>query len=258
MGTKGAAQRARAVGTLLIGAVAIVSIAAVLWDAPAAHAVGPNPASIVLTSSANPSVNGQTITFTASVSGGGATPTGSVNFLRNGAVVATKALAAGVAKWTDAPFLGSSSMTATYGGDSFYATATSVALTQVVNAASTSTAVTSSTEPAVVGSPVTLTATVSAVAPGTGTANQGTVRFLDGVTPIGSATPGSGKAKITVTNLAVGAHTLTAVFDGFPRLLASTSAVPILALDQAAAARTGPARRLDRQPPQSNGLVHGA
>ncbi|MFC1410705.1 Ig-like domain repeat protein [Streptacidiphilus sp. N1-12] len=55
------------------------------------------------------------------------------------------------------------------------------------------------------GSAVTLTAAVSPDAPGT-------VQFLDGTTPLGTVPVAAGAASLSVSNLAVGAHQLRAVF----------------------------------------------
>src|SRR5204862_423890 len=83
---------------------------------------------------------------------------------------------------------------------------------QVVNQASTSTAVASSLNPSTFGAAVTFTATVSS----TGGTPTGTVQFkIDGSdfgTPVtlsaGSATSGS------TSSLTVGTHTVTAVYSG--------------------------------------------
>ena len=67
-------------------------------------------------------------------------------------------------------------------------------------------------EPAVLRSDVTLTATVKAVAPGSGTAT-GTAQFFDGSTPLGSpvALNPNGKATLKTSTLAVASHAITAV-----------------------------------------------
>lgn len=93
-----------------------------------------------ISSSANPSVSGQSITLTARVAGSVGAPTGSVTF-RDGASVisgcATSALTAGVAQCvTSALTVGSHSITASYLGNSTYNVSTSPVLTQTVNATS--------------------------------------------------------------------------------------------------------------------------
>src|SRR5256712_2974204 len=90
---------------------------------------------------------------------------------------------------------------------------------------STTTSLTSSPNPSTVGQTVTLSATVSPVAPATGVPT-GTVAFKDGATTIGTATLGAtGSASIAISTLATGSHPLTAVYSGSLDFLTSTSAV---------------------------------
>ncbi len=77
----------------------------------------------------------------------------------------------------------------------------------------TSVAVTSSTNPSLLGQAVALTATVSP-ASGSGTLT-GTVTLQDGTTPLGTAPlNSSGSATLTVSALAVAAHPITATYSG--------------------------------------------
>jgi len=102
--------------------------------------------------------------------------------------------------------------------------------------AGTTTALASSANPPVFGQPVTLTATVS----GSGAGQPaGTVAFSDGSTQIGSATLNGGSpdvATLTVPGLAVGGHSLTAVYAGSGVYASSTS--PALAQQVNKAATT--------------------
>ena len=78
----------------------------------------------------------------------------------------------------------------------------------------TTTGVTSSVNPAIVGHVVTFTATVHASAPGTGKPT-GTVTFKDITTVLGTATLNSaGQATFSTTALAVGTHAITASYAG--------------------------------------------
>jgi IPT/TIG domain len=71
---------------------------------------------LTLSSSPNPSVLGQAVTFTAKVTG--ASPTGIVTFTENGQVLGTATLSAGVATFTIATLaVGQDAITASYGGD---------------------------------------------------------------------------------------------------------------------------------------------
>src|SRR5439155_5855181 len=71
---------------------------------------------------------------------------------------------------------------------------------------------------------VTFTATVSAVAPGAGTAT-GTVTFKDGATTLGTGSLSSGQATFTTTSLAAASHSITAVYNGDGNFITSTSSV---------------------------------
>jgi hypothetical protein len=181
-----------------------------------------------VTSNANPSVFGQTVTFsttaTAAAPGAGI-PTGVVTFLDNGVVIGTGTLnGSGVATFaTNALAVGTHPITATYAGDgNFNPAATSGTLTQTVNKAATTTTITSSTPLAVVGGTVTYTATVSPVAPGAGLPT-GTVQFRDNGVNIGNpVTLVNGVAQFTESGLTFGLHTITAVYSGDGNFLAST------------------------------------
>ena len=85
-----------------------------------------------LTSSANPSIYGANVTFTATLtaSGGGATPTGTIQFQNNGVSMGTPvALTAGVATYSISTLaVGSYPITAVYSGDSNYSSGTSSTL----------------------------------------------------------------------------------------------------------------------------------
>lgn len=176
----------------------------------------------VLTSSSNPSVPGQPITFTATVTPvvGQRTivPTGTVTFMDGTSVLGTGTLSpTGTATFTTATPLseGTHSITAAYSGDANFTASTSAPLTQTVRAAAATTiTLTSSTNPAVFSQPITFTASVSAVTPGTGTPT-GTVTFQEGTTTLGTATlDSSGRATFATSTLAVGTHAITATYSG--------------------------------------------
>jgi hypothetical protein len=71
----------------------------------------------------------------------------------------------------------------------------------------------SSLNPSVFGDTVTFTAVVIPVTPGTGTPT-GSVKFEDGTTVLYTATLSGGTATFTTSKLAVGSHTITAVYGG--------------------------------------------
>jgi len=178
-----------------------------------------------LTSSTNPSVFGQSVTLTATVkpSSGSGTPTGSVTFYAGSTPLGIATLSGKKASLKTASVpIGSQAITAIYSGDTTYAPSKSAVLTQTVNQDSTTTKVTSSANPSVYGQSVTLTATVKAAAPGSGTPT-GTVTFYDGTTNLGSGTLSAGTATFTTTFFVVSSHSITAVYSGDPDFTASTS-----------------------------------
>jgi uncharacterized repeat protein (TIGR01451 family) len=97
-------------------------------------------------------------------------------------------------------------------------------LTLTVNPANTVITLITSGSPSLIGQSVTFTATVTAQAPGSGTP-AGTVTFYDGGIAIGSNTlNGTGVASLSVANLSLGTHIITATYGGSANYNASTSA----------------------------------
>ena len=175
-----------------------------------------------LVSSVNPSIFGQSVIFTATVAPQtSGTPTGTVSFKNGTATMATVTLSAGVAKYTNKTLaVGTHSIAAVYNGSASYTTSTSTAVSQVVNKASTTTAVVSSLTPSVFGESITFTATVTPQYSGK---PAGTVTFKNGTVTLGSATLSAGVAAYTNTTLAVGTHSITAVYNGSTAFTTSTS-----------------------------------
>jgi hypothetical protein len=188
--------------------------------------VNQDGATTAVSSSANPSVSGQSVTFTATVSAnspGAGTPTGTVTFLDGATTLGTATLSGGSATYsTSALSVAGHPITVSYGGDGNFTGSTSGALTQTVNKDVSADAVSSSTNPSVFGQSVTFTATVSASAPGAGTPT-GTVTFLDGVTTLGTATLSGGSATFSTSALAVAGHSITVSYGGDANFAGSTS-----------------------------------
>ncbi len=193
-----------------------------------------NGSTTVVTSSANPSVYGQSVTLTATISHGTAMPTGTVTFKAGTTVLATVAVgSAGTATYTSSAFtVATHAITAVYSGDSNYAGSTSAAFSQVVNQAATTTSLASPVNPSTFGQSVTLTATVAAVAPGTGTP-AGSVQFYDGTTLLGSHGLTGGVATLVTTKLATGTNTIIAVYVASADYLTSTSSALSQVVDKA-------------------------
>jgi len=182
-------------------------------------------------SSQSPSTYGQSVTFTATVTvipSGVGTPTGAVTFTIDGVAVGTINLSGGVATFsTSALGVGSRAVVVSYGGDTNYNASTSTpVLTQVVNKAGSTTAVTASPSPSTYGQSVTFTATVAAVAPAVG-APTGTVTFtIDGIA-VGTINLSGGVATFSTTALVVGSRAVVVSYSGDTNFNASTS-TPVL------------------------------
>ncbi len=173
-----------------------------------------------LTSSANPSVNGQQVVLTATVAPvapATGVPAGTVTFTDGAVTVGTGTLdGAGVATFTTSSLtLATHAMTASYAGNSAFAPSVSASLSQAVNKADSAIALISSSNPSIKGESVTFTATASVKAPGAGTLN-GSIKFFDGATQIGTSAiaPATGVATLAVSNLTVATHSITASYDG--------------------------------------------
>jgi hypothetical protein len=181
-----------------------------------------------VTSSLNPSMSGQSVTFTATVSTSLGTPTGNVSFKDGATVLGTGTLSGGTAALSTAALaVGNHSITATYSGDSNFVASISPALVQTVSQAATTTTITSSLNPSEVGKSVTFTATVSS----SGGTPNGTVAFMDGPALLGTGILSSGVATFTTSSLTLGSHTITANYAGVANFAASVSATLIQAVN---------------------------
>jgi hypothetical protein len=184
------------------------------------------PTTATLTSSLNPSLYGNSVTFTATIPPRGTTaPTGTVSFLDGASQIGTGTLSGnpGVATFTTATLnMGTHIMTVSYPGDSFNGPSSSLPLSQVVKQAQTATTITAAPSPGIAGGPETITATVK-VTSGSGTPT-GTVTFTSGATQLGSA-PLGGEGTATITPaLAQGSYQILATYNGDSNNLGSASA----------------------------------
>ena len=184
---------------------------------------GSNATSTTVSSAPNPSVFGQSVTFTATVSSAAGTPSGTVTF-QEGATASAVPVANGHASFTTAALaVGTHVITANFTGNTGWANS-GASDSQVVNKDATTMAISSSADPAVLGHPVTFTATVTANAPGSGTPS-GTVTFRDKNTVLASAVPmdANGHASFTTSSLSQGGHQITASYSGNGTCASSTS-----------------------------------
>ena len=199
-------------------------------------------AQVTVTSSANPSVTGQTVTFTATVTPsvvGGPAPTGKVTFTVNGVAESPVTLHSGSASYKDTALTtaGTITVTAAYSGAGANPPGQSTTLNQVVNPAATAVTLTSSVNPSIFGQSTTLTATVAPVSPGTGTASGTVTLTIDGVaqTPI---TLSKGKAELKLATLAPGTHTITVAYSGSANYQSAESGNLTQTTNQSATAMT--------------------
>jgi hypothetical protein len=175
-----------------------------------------------LGSTPNPSVFGESVVLQATVTTGGATATGTINFMEGSTSLGTSTLTAGTTSISIASLApGAHSITAVYSGDGTFPGATSSAHSHTVNAAASTTTVSSSQSPQTTGAPVTFTATVAATPPGSGTPT-GTVTFTEGSTSLGTVTLAGGQASLTTSSLAVGSHTITATYNATAEFTSSS------------------------------------
>ncbi|WP_329075545.1 Ig-like domain repeat protein [Streptomyces niveus] len=175
----------------------------------------------------NPSVCGQPVTVCATVTAvapGSGTPTGTITFTAPGGLNQTIPLNAGGEACLTTSTLTSGTITATYNGDGCFTSSTGTAPVTVNHAASTTT-LTANPNPSVCGQPVTVCATVTAVAPGSGTPT-GTVTFTGpGGLNVTLALDAGGEACLTTSSLTSG--TYSATYNGDGCFTSSTGTAPV-------------------------------
>jgi RHS repeat-associated protein len=187
-----------------------------------------------MSSSSNPSVYGNTVTFTASVTP--STATGNVYFSYGNTSLGSSPLNNGVATFsTNSLPVGTDFISANYYGDTADAASTAVSVNQVVNAASAGTVVL--TAPSATGNvwsggssrQLTLVATIEP----TSSTYNGTVSFYDGSSYLGGGYVLQGGASGSYATLGIylstsGVHNLTAVFtDSSSGQTATSTALPV-------------------------------
>ncbi|MFI5253731.1 MAG: Ig-like domain repeat protein [Bacteroidota bacterium] len=186
------------------------------------HVLGATSGLII--SNNNPSVVGQSVTLTATVSSTSpGTPTGSVTFYDGAAVLGSPAALSGGSAAISTSILspGLHSITAVYGGDASYVGSTSLALNQMVKA-TTNTTLLSNHNPSVTGQTVTVSASITSITPGSIT---GTVTFYDGGVQLGlPVAVSSGSAAYSAAySASSGSHTFTATYSGDVNYATSSS-----------------------------------
>jgi Big-like domain-containing protein len=176
----------------------------------------------VISSSAERTIFGEPIMFTATVSGPSGVPTGAVRFQDGPTTLGSIALSAdGTARLSSSKFLvGNHTVTAEYEGDGTFVGSSSPALTQVVDKSPTTTILIASANSTTAGQPIGFTASVT----GAGGTPTGIVTFNEGSTSLGNAILSSdGTGTFSISTLTTGNHTIVAVYGGSPTLASSAS-----------------------------------
>lgn len=191
------------------------------------------PSTTALTLSTSTTIPGAPVTLTAVVTGTAGNPLvpGSIVQFMNGSTVLGQATldSTGTGVFTTTSLaLGTYSVTAAYQGDSNFSASTSVASTLVIKILPATTTVLTAPSTAVIGTGVTLSATVNPQSGGT--TPTGTVTFFDGTTKIASVSLSGGSAVTTLTSLTFGIHLISATYNGDVSNALSTSANTTVAI----------------------------
>ena len=190
--------------------------------------VSGNIPKIVLNLSQNPVPAGQRLSIDIAVLGPGGVPSGSVTLLDGTTVLAVLPLTqnqdeADTQFTTSSLAPGTHLISATYGGDGNFSSATSPTLTLIVGRHATATTILSAT-PSVNGQPVSIKVQVTSDS-GTPT---GTVTLTEGTkttaVTLGSGTLSGGVATILITGLTLGTHNIVANYGGDANFDVSNSA----------------------------------
>ncbi len=192
----------------------------------------PGTTTVTVTSSVNPSVYGQPITFVAQVDPSATTGTVTLTLQDTGTIIGSGVLDGTTGKVTvDTSGLasplatGTNVIVATFGGNATTGPAAGT-LAQTVGQASTTVTLSSSKNPSTFGDSVSFTAKVSATAPGAGTPT-GSVTFHDakGAIDMTVNLDQTGSATMTTSALDASTHSMTASYGGDLDFTASESSV---------------------------------
>ncbi len=188
------------------------------------------PTTTTLNSSANPALDGDTITLSATItSSSPGTPTGTVTFSNGTAALGTSNVQNGVATLNVSFPAGTYHLSATYSGDSNFSSSVGT-LSQIVNPRTllpTTATISSSTNPSTVGNPVTFKAVVTAADSGVPT---GSVTFTVGSTTAVVNLDSTGTAVFTTSSLPIGSASISASYLGDSNYAGSMSPTLIQAV----------------------------
>jgi RHS repeat-associated protein len=176
----------------------------------AVPALALTPTTTTLTSNLNPATAGSTVSFTATVTG--SAPTGSVSFKEGSTVLKTSSLnSSGVATFNTSNLAaGTHNIFAVYPGNSTNAASTSTFVVQTIRVATTTSRPTASPASPTFGQSVTLSANVTSSAGVTGS-----LTFFDSGVSLGTVSTNTGGTfTMSISSLAVGAHSISASYSG--------------------------------------------
>jgi hypothetical protein len=197
-----------------------------------AYSVSQAGTSTVVTSSNLNSMQGQSVTFTATVtSNTTGIPTGTVTFLDSGTQIGNASLSGGVAKFsTSSLSVGTHPITAQYGGDSNFSVSTSPSITQTVAAAPQGFTISASPSSASVRAGKTASFTVTVTPSGGFTGSVTLTASWSGPNPTFSLNPvtrGSGSSNMKVSTSGVKSGTYTITITGTSGNLANQTQVTL-------------------------------
>jgi hypothetical protein len=202
--------------------------------APVPTTAGATASVTTLTVTGDPGTYGTGDTLTATMD---STETGWVSFRQNGVEIGAAPLVSGTATFNTAGNLaaGTYNVVAVYTGDANFAPSTSSSQSVTINQATTTTTPTVAANPAAIGVPDTLTATLGSLP--AGTAPTGTVTFTDtttsttlGTAPVSQVIVNQGGSPViqfvatlsATFTLPLGTHNLSATYNGDANFATST------------------------------------
>jgi sugar lactone lactonase YvrE len=187
----------------------------------------------VLTAGGTSSLSGKPVTLTVTVISPTGTPTGNVVFRDGATNIGQGTLnAQGVATLsTSSLVVGQHTLTAVYQGDSSYLTSTSAPLVETISLATPGLTLASPASPVNVGTTLTFTAGLTS----NGVAPTGALTLHDGSAVIATQNvTNTGTFTFSISTLAIGTHTLTAVYAGDANNSPATSNAITITVQQAA------------------------
>jgi hypothetical protein len=188
--------------------------------------------SATLSSSQNPTVFGQAITFTVKVTsslGASVVPAGSVSFTDGSSIIGTASLdGTGTATMTlNSLISGTHVISAAYAGNANFNSSSASPLSQIINKNSTAVTLSSAPNPSSFGQAVIFTVQVTASSTGLGGASSiptGSVTLTDGATVLSTLKLDStGAATFSTSTLTAGQHSITAAYGGDPNFSEGSS-----------------------------------